>query len=134
MNQKYKPLIWLGIIIVLAIVLIVLGTNPQWFKSKGSIVLSDGTMIGKAYFTDKVIVIHSPSCPHCLVVVPIMRQIEQDTNKTFFYYDVTKPADIQELTKLNLVPEAVPTVIIYGKVLVGERTPEEYLALINKKK
>ena len=133
MDKKYKPLIWLGIIIVIAAVLIVLAKNPQWFQPKQGVVLSDGTMIGKSYFLDKVIIIHSPSCPHCLVVVPILREIEQKTNKTFYYYDVTKQADIQELTKLDLIPEAVPTVIIYGKVLVGERTQSEYETLINKK-
>jgi thiol-disulfide isomerase/thioredoxin len=133
MDKKYKPLVWLGVIIVIAAILIVLGSNPQWFKSKDGTVLSDGMTIGKVYLSDKILVLHSPSCPHCLIVVPILREIEQETNKTFYYYDVSKQSDIQELAKLGLVPEAVPTVIIYGKVLVGERTKLEYETLIKAK-
>ncbi len=133
MDKKYKPLVWLGVIIVIAAILIVLGSNPQWFKSKEGVVLSDGMAIGKVYFSDKVLVLHSPSCPHCLVVIPILRQIEQETNKTFYYYDVSKKSDIEELAKFGLIPEAVPTIIIYGKVLVGERTKLEYETLIKSK-
>ncbi len=133
MDKKYRPLLWLGIIIVVAAVLIVLAKNPQWFQPKEGTVLRDGMILGTIYLSDKVLVIHSPSCPHCLIVVPILRDIEKETNKTFYYYDVSKQSDLESLAKLDLVPEAVPTVIIYGRVLVGERTKAEYEALIEAK-
>ncbi len=133
MDKKYKPLIWLGIIIIIAAILIILAQNPQWFQPKEGIVLSDGMTIGKVYLLDKVIVIHSPSCPHCLVVLPIIREIEQETNKTFYYYDLSKSEELKEVTKLSLIPQAVPTVIIYGRVFVGERTKSEYETLIKSK-
>jgi glutaredoxin len=133
MENKYKPLLWLGIIIVVAAVLIVLAKNPQWFQPKEGIVLRDGMILGKPYLSDKVLIMHSPSCPHCLIVLPLLKDIEKETNKTFYYHDVSKQADLESLAKLNLVPEAVPTVIIYGRVLVGERTKAEYETLIKAK-
>ena len=126
MNKKYVPLIWLIVIIVIAAVIVILVTT-----SKGD-ALKDGMTLNDPYFSDKVIIIHSPSCPHCLVVVPILKQIAQENNLTFYYYDVTKKADIDEITKLGLVVQYVPDVIIYGKVYVGERTKAEYEAAILK--
>lgn len=128
MNKKYVPLIWLAaiVVIVAVVVVIILSSSP-----KG--VLKDGLTLDNSYFADKVIVIHSPSCPHCLVVVPILKQIAQENNLTFYYYDVTNKADIDAINNLGLVVQYVPDVIIYGKVYVGERTKAQYeAAILNK--
>jgi thiol-disulfide isomerase/thioredoxin len=128
MNKKYIPLIWLAVIIVIAIVVVILisTSNP-----KG--VLKDGVILNDPYFSDKVIIIHFPSCPHCLVVVPILKEIEQENNLEFYYYDTTNRQQLDELTRLGLVVQYVPDVIIYGKVYVGERTKAEYEeAILNK--
>lgn len=133
MNKKYKPLIGLAVIIVIAAVIFVIASHPEWIQPKSGIVPRDGMTLDDPYFSDKVIVIHSASCAHCRVVVPILRQIEQEKNLTFYYYDVSVKSDLEQVTDLNLAIENVPTVIIYGKVYIGERTKEEYEAAILKK-
>jgi thiol-disulfide isomerase/thioredoxin len=137
MSKNKKPLIILGIIIVLAIAFFILAKNPgiiyAIFNINQDIALKDGMTLSDPYFSDKIIIIHSPSCPHCLVVVPILEQIEQENNLTFYYYDVTKKADVDKITNLGLVVQYVPDVIIYGKVYVGERTKEQYeQAILNR--
>ena len=131
MNKKYVPLIWLAVIVIVAAVVVILvltsTSNP-----KGSIILKDGITLKDPYFLDKVIVIHKTGCPSCAVALLILRQIEQENNLTFYYYDVYIPSQLAEVTKLNIIPEDVPTVIIYGKVYVGARTKEQYEAAILK--
>ena len=130
MQKKYKPLIFLAILIVIAIAIFFIAKiNPN----QGAI-LKDGTILKDSYFTDKVIIIHSISCSHCRVVIPILRQIEQENNKTFIYYDISIESEYKEVTNIlttrGLALEGVPTVIIYGKVYVGEKTKAQYLEAI----
>jgi thiol-disulfide isomerase/thioredoxin len=133
MNKKYVPLIWLGVIIVIAIIIFVIASNPQWLQPASGIITRDGITLEDPYFSDKVIIIHSASCSVCRVVIPILREIEQENNLTFYYYDASIESQLAQITDLNLAVEKVPTVIIYGKVYVGGRTKEEYEAAILKK-
>jgi thiol-disulfide isomerase/thioredoxin len=133
---KTTPLIILGIIILVAIAFFVIAKNPTIiytiFNTNQKTVLEDGMTLKDPYFSDKVIVIHSISCMHCLVTVPILREIENETGKTFIYYDISKEADLKEVTKLGLVIKGVPTIIIYGEVFLGSRSKEVYLEAISK--
>jgi thiol-disulfide isomerase/thioredoxin len=131
MNKKYVPLIWLVVIIVIAAVIVILVTTSNK-NPDGQIILKDGMTLSDPYFSDKVIAIHSISCSHCRIVIPILKQIEQENNLTFYYYDTTNKTELDEITKLNIIPQYVPTIIIYGKVYVGERTKEQYEADILK--
>lgn len=129
MNKKYTPLICLAAIIVISaiVVIVVLTSNSN---PKGSTILKDGITLKDPYFLDKVIVIHKTGCPSCAIALPILQQIEKDNNMTFYYYDVFIPAQLTAVTSLNIIPEYVPTVIIYGKVYVSARTKEQYEAAI----
>jgi thiol-disulfide isomerase/thioredoxin len=131
MNKKYIPLIWLAVIVVVAavIVAVVLTSNAN---PNGSTILKDGITLKNPYFSDKVIIIHKTGCPSCAAALPVLREIEQENNLTFYYYDVYIQSQLAEVTKLNIIPEYVPTVIIYGKVYVGAKTKEQYEAIILK--
>ncbi|MCX6741805.1 MAG: thioredoxin family protein [Candidatus Pacearchaeota archaeon] len=133
MNKKYIPLIWLSVIIAVAIVIFVIASNPQWLQPKSGIIPRDGMSLEDPYFSDKVVIIYSSGCSVCKVVVPILRDIEQENNLTFYYYDASIESQLAQITDLNLAIEKVPTVIIYGKVYVGGRTKGEYETAILKK-
>lgn len=133
MNKKYTPLIWLGIIIVIAIVIFVIASNPQWLQPRSGVIPREGMTLEDTYFSDKVVIIHSAGCSVCRVIVPILRQIEQENNLTFYYYDVSVESQLAQVTDLNLAVEKVPTVIIYGKVYIGARTKEQYETAVLKK-
>ncbi len=77
------------------------------------------------------IIIHQLGCPHCAVVIPILREIEQEKNLTFSYYDLAIESDRKiVLEDMNLLPLGVPIFIYDCKVYVGQRTKEGYLGLI----
>ena len=139
MAKNKKPLIILGIIIVIAIAFFVIAKNPTIIytifniEQKNNTILKDGITLKDPYFLDKVIVIHKTGCPSCAIALPILEQIEKDNNMTFYYYNVFIQAQLTEVTSLNIIPEYVPTVIIYGKVYVGAKTKEQYEAAILKK-
>ncbi len=132
MKKKYAPLIWLVVIIVIAIALFILFKN-NFFIQKDSTLLKNGMTLTNLYFSDKVIAIHSISCSHCRIVIPILKEIEQENNLTFYYYDLSQEKDLNKIKELGLAPEGIPTVIIYGKVYVGERNKKDYEETILKK-
>lgn len=134
MNKKYKPLIWLIVFVILAITFFVLAKNNFFIHhdNTNGTILEDGIQLSNSYFSDKIIVIHSLACPHCRIVVPILREIELEYNKTFYYYDMSKEEDLEKIKELKIVPKYIPTVIIYGKVYIGQKSKQDYLNLILK--
>ena len=127
MNKKYVPLIWLGVIVVIAAIIIILIST----SSNGG--LKDGQIVENSYFSDKVIAIHSISCPYCKIAIPRLEEIERENNLTFYYYDISQPIQLKQVTNLNLSIKQIPTIIIYGKVFIGARTKEQYEQAILRK-
>ena len=77
------------------------------------------------------IIIHQLGCPHCTIVIPILREIESEKNLTFSYYDLAIESDRKiVLEDMNLIPLGVPIFIYDCKVYVGQKTKEEYMEII----
>lgn len=75
---------------------------------------------------DRVVVIESKYCGVCKIAVPRLREIEQELNMSFVYFDIAKKEELSQLVELGLAPQYTPTVLIGCEVLIGARSKEEY--------
>lgn len=114
------------VIIVLLIVMTKQNPNP------GKIILKDGITLdaGACAKLSKVTIIHTTGCSACAVAIPRLQELEQELNMSFSYYDLAIENNRQDILDMNLIPQAVPTVIINCKVYVGVRSKEDYKTLI----
>lgn len=123
----------LGLIAIIVLIVILLT-----IKSPTQVVLEDGVIINPeicskitSVANTSIIVIHQLGCSHCAIVVPILREIEQEKNSTFAYYDLAIDAERKAvLDEMNILPKGVPVVIVNCTVIVGERTKEQYEQLL----
>lgn len=121
-----------AIIVIIAFFLNLSNLNPT------TIILEDGMILDndvcskiEAVSGNKIILIHQLGCPHCAVTINTLREIEQEQNKTFAYYDLAIGAEREKvLEEMNILPRGVPTLIADCKVYVGQRTKEDYLKII----
>lgn len=115
-------LLAIGVIIVL---IILVSSQPE---EKEKIVLKDGISLSSEYCSKlpKVTIIHAAGCSACAIAVPRLRELEQELNFSFNYYDIAIEQDKESILNLGLIPQAVPTVITNCKVYVGVRSKEEY--------
>ena len=140
MKQKIPPKklkktqkLFLGLIILVPIALIIViiwwAAHPKNYEK---IILSDGTIIPAQICSklQRVTVIHQSGCIACAVALPRLQEIEKELNMSFGYYDLAINNEKEAILALNLIPQAVPTVIIDCKVYVGVRSKEEYKSLI----
>lgn len=112
--------------IIIVIVLILLTRAPETPSEK--ILLKDGTPLPAVICgqLQKVTVIHAAGCSACAIAIPRLRELEEELNMTFSYYDLAVEQEKQAILDYGLIPEAVPTAIINCKVYVGVRSKEEY--------
>jgi thiol-disulfide isomerase/thioredoxin len=75
---------------------------------------------------DRVIILVSKYCSACKVVLPILKEIEQELNMEFLYFDLSDKNDVEEFEKLKLQAQWTPTVIIGCEVLIGGYSKEKY--------
>ncbi|MEM4152534.1 MAG: hypothetical protein QXK80_00215 [Candidatus Pacearchaeota archaeon] len=138
MNEEInKKLFWgyaaLILAIVIIIILIILVSSQP--KEKEKITLKDGTILSSEYCNKlpKIMIIHMTGCSACAIAVPRLQELERELNLSFSYYDLAIEKDKEAVLNLNLIPEAVPTVIIDCKTYVGVKSKEEYKnAIINQ--
>jgi glutaredoxin len=130
MIHKKKSLGLLALI--LAILIIVLLFVFVKFPKNGGVLLKDGAVLNETICKqiDNITVIHRAGCVHCAAVLPRLRELEQELNMSFTYYDIAISQDNGKVVSLNLIPEGVPTVIINCKVYVGERSKDDYKSAI----
>lgn len=106
--------------------------NPSDGNQSGSILLKDGTIIDNIACAklDKVIVIHEAGCPACATALPRLRELEQELNTNFTYYDLAIDKDKEEVLSMNLIPVSIPVIIVNCKVYVGAKSKEEFKSII----
>ncbi len=96
-------------------------------------VIEDGTALDPAYclssgLSSQVTVFHSLNCGACKLTVPILAEIERETDVRFEFIDVS--ADRQRMYDLGIAPSHVPTVIINCRAYTGYKTKDEFMGLI----
>ncbi|MEE9323533.1 MAG: thioredoxin family protein, partial [Candidatus Aenigmarchaeota archaeon] len=97
------------------------------------IMITDGMVIDQNVceargVKDKIMVFHSPGCPACAIAVPILEELENETDYEFEFIDVSDGRE--RMMEIGLIPAKIPTVVIKCKVHVGARSKEEYRSLI----
>ena len=135
MDPLTKKRVVIGIIaLLLGLAIIGLVT---WFanitpEKPNEIVLKDKAIIPTEICAqlNKVTVIHQAGCSACAIALPRLREIEEELNLSFDYYDLAIEEKRNEILSLNLIPQAVSTVIINCEVYVGVRSKDEYRNLI----
>lgn len=90
-------------------------------------IIDPGVCIEKG-ISDKVIIFHSPTCPACQKIVPVLEDLEHEVDVEFEFIDLATERERAE--ELGLMPTHIPTVIIKCGVHVGYRTKKEFLDLI----
>jgi len=127
-KNKTGGIIALVVAIILIAALAWLIVYSKHHTIPGNVNLEDGAVLDaeKCAEINDVTMIHSASCPHCAVAVPILRELEQELNMTFSYYDLSIDKDKETLVSLGMIPTHIPTAVINCKVYVGVRTKEEY--------
>jgi glutaredoxin len=116
-------------LIALAIAIFIILIIVFLSKTEGNgIYLNDGSTLPQdvCQKLGKVTIIHEAGCSACAIALPRLRELEQEMNMSFDYYDIVIDNDKNKLLSLNLMPRAVPTIIINCKVYVGVREKEEY--------
>jgi thiol-disulfide isomerase/thioredoxin len=118
-----------GLVIVVAVIILLLILSKQ---QGTNIMLKDGTVLDNATCArlEKVIVIHEAGCPACAVALPRLRELEQELNLSFSYYDIAINKDREKIVSLGVIPVAVPTLVANCKVYVGAKSKEEFKSII----
>jgi thiol-disulfide isomerase/thioredoxin len=75
---------------------------------------------------DKVVVLVSKYCSACKVVLPILKEIEQELNTKFLYFDLSDKQDLEKFGEYKIQAQWTPTVIIGCEVLIGGYSKEKY--------
>lgn len=126
---KNKKNLRVGIVsLIVAIAIIALIIWLIKLPRNSGVLLEDGTILSEARCQglESVIVIHGAGCPACAIALPRLRELEQELNMNFSYYDLAVEQDREKVLSLGLIPKAIPTVIIRCKVYVGVYCKEEY--------
>ena len=79
---------------------------------------------------DKIIVLESKYCSACKVVVPILKEIEQELDKEFLHFDLSEEEDLERFEEFSIEAQWTPTVIIGCDVLIGGYSKEKYKTAI----
>jgi thiol-disulfide isomerase/thioredoxin len=79
---------------------------------------------------DQVVVLVSKYCSACKVVLPILKEIEQELNMEFLYFDLSDKDDVEKFDKFKIQAQWTPTVIIGCEVLIGGYSKEKYETVI----
>ena len=78
----------------------------------------------------QIVVLHKEGCPACKQVVPILHQIETETNIQFNFIDIKAPEGIAELNRMNLNTAWTPTLIVDCYAYINVRSKENYAQII----
>lgn len=133
-NEAKKRLLLgvIALIIGIAIVALVIWFANIPSEHPGEITLKDGITLPQDICSQlqKVTVIHQAGCSACAIALPRLRELEQELNMSFKYYDLAISNEKDAVLAMGLIPQAVPTVIINCKVYVGVKSKDEYRSLI----
>ncbi len=134
-KAKNKKLVLGFIALAIAIAIIVLVIVFSKINPSGEILLKDGITLPQEICSNlsNVTIIHQAGCSACVIALPRLRELEQELNLNFKYYDLAIENERQEVLNFGVTPQAVPTTIIYCKVYVGVRSKEEYKDIIMQK-
>lgn len=80
--------------------------------------------------SDKIIILESKYCGACNVVVPDLKQIEEELSAEFLFLDLSEKEDTEKLKEFKIWPKYTPTVLMGCKVLLGGHSKEEYKQII----
>lgn len=130
-----KGILWaiigLAAIIILIVILLSIKTTTQVVLDDGMILDQETCSRVAGVANTSIVVIHQLGCTHCARVVPILRELEQEKNENFAYYDLAIDSERKAvLEEMNILPKGVPVVIANCNVIVGERTKEQYEQLL----
>jgi len=78
----------------------------------------------------RVIVIEREGCSACRLAIPILKEVEDDLDLKFEYYDLAKKDDYKKIRELGLAPMYTPTTVANCNVIIGLRSKEEFKELI----
>jgi thiol-disulfide isomerase/thioredoxin len=96
-------------------------------------VIDNGDVLDQAFCQSKgldsqVTVFHSPTCPACLRTVPVLEEIENETDVKFEFIDLT--TGDERVKELGITPGHIPAVIIECEVYTGYKTKQQFLDMI----
>lgn len=80
--------------------------------------------------SDKVIVLESKYCHVCDAVVPLLREVEQETGSSFIFLDLAEKSDMDRLKTFSIMPKYTPTLVVGCDVYIGLYTKEKYKTII----
>ncbi|MFH1823330.1 MAG: hypothetical protein ABH817_01270 [archaeon] len=119
--KKGATLISLIVVVLIIVLLIVfLNIKPKEF------VLEEGVPIPEELCSKlpDYFAISQPGCPHCAIVMPRLKELENELSIIIKYYDLSINENRAELTNAGVYPKGVPTVVINCEVFVGEKSKE----------
>jgi glutaredoxin len=113
-----KYVLFLMFITIIAIVIlfaIILQKTPE-------VMLVDGSIVPEPTCSkiDRVIAIGRTGCPHCAIAESRLKELEQEFDMEFKYYNLAISEDAQEVKEFGLIVQFVPSIIINCKVYIGK--------------
>ena len=78
----------------------------------------------------QIIILESKYCGACKVVIPALKQIEEELSAEFLFLDLSEKEDAEKLKEFKIWPKYTPTVSIGCKVLIGGHQKDEYKQII----
>jgi thiol-disulfide isomerase/thioredoxin len=96
-------------------------------------VIDDGTVLDPAFcessgIASHVTVFHSPECGACRVTVPVLEEIESESDVIFEFINVDE--DRERMEELGMAPGHIPAVVIKCRVYTGYKTKKAFMELI----
>ena len=122
-----------GILILPFSVLVVILVSGCLGGGNGNIIIDEGSVLDQSVceskgLAEQVTVFHSPTCGACKVTVPVLEEIERESDVRFEFIDVSTQRD--RIDELGIAPGHVPAVIIKCRVYAGYKTKEQFEELI----
>lgn len=132
MKFSTKLLIGLFIFLILVIGIYFLALRQVDYDF---VIVNDNEMIPEeacAKLNDQILVVLKTGCAGCSKVEPILKEIEEEENLEFKYFNVAIKEQSNELMSMGFVPQYVPSIVVDCKVYSGPLSKERYLQILGK--
>ena len=118
-----KKLIWL---IVLIPILVAACSSNFIILDEGKVLPED--ICNKIDYD--ALVIHETGCPWCTKAIPMLEEIEKESNLKFRYLDIANKDDLNYMLSLGFTTQKIPALLYNCKVYMGAKSKEEYFEIL----
>lgn len=130
----------LKLVALFSLVFLIAACNPQtngYTIDNGVILLDkEGTipseLCQERNLQDQIIVLESKYCHACETALPKMKDAAKELALNLVFLDLSEKADYSRVNQLKILPHYTPTLIVKCHVYIGDKSKEDYLAVLRQ--